>query len=293
MSARSRRRHRRTSRKRNPFLLALVVCVAVAALGVMSFGLWVISVAAEAPAIDELQPGRAGRELGRLCRRRLPARLHPVRRGADPGHPRQDPRGPPERHRRDRGRALLRPQRRRPRGRRPRRGREPRRRRGQAGRLDDHDAARPQPLHRRPRARPRAKDQGGEDRRGARGRPLEGVDPRELPELRLLRHRPRPHRGRGRGGLADLLQQAGERARPGPVGDPRRAPPGSLPVQPAAEPALGARPPQRGPRRDGQAGLRLRRRRRIWPSPSRSASIRGSATARSASPTSSTTSSSS
>jgi penicillin-binding protein 1A len=60
MSARSRRRHRRTSRKRNPFLLALVVCVAVAALGVMSFGLWVISVAAEAPEIDELRPVEQG-----------------------------------------------------------------------------------------------------------------------------------------------------------------------------------------------------------------------------------------
>jgi penicillin-binding protein 1A len=56
MSARSRRRHRRTSRKRNPFLLALVVCFAILALGVMSFGLWVISVAAEAPEVDELRP---------------------------------------------------------------------------------------------------------------------------------------------------------------------------------------------------------------------------------------------
>jgi penicillin-binding protein 1A len=60
MSARSRRRHRRTSRKRNPFLLALVVCFAVIALGVMSFGLWVISVAAEAPEIDELRPVEQG-----------------------------------------------------------------------------------------------------------------------------------------------------------------------------------------------------------------------------------------
>ena len=60
MSARSRRRHRRTSRKRNPFLLALVVCFAVLALGVMSFGLWVISVAAEAPPIDELRAVEQG-----------------------------------------------------------------------------------------------------------------------------------------------------------------------------------------------------------------------------------------
>ena len=56
MSARSRRRHRRTSRKRNPVLLTLLVCGAIAALGVMTFGLWVISVAAEAPPIEDLRP---------------------------------------------------------------------------------------------------------------------------------------------------------------------------------------------------------------------------------------------
>ena len=56
MSARSRRRHRRTSRKRNPFLLALVILGSVLSLVVMSFGLWVLSVAAEAPPIEQLQP---------------------------------------------------------------------------------------------------------------------------------------------------------------------------------------------------------------------------------------------
>jgi penicillin-binding protein 1A len=60
MSAMSRRRHRRTSRKRNPFLLALVVLVASVALCVMSFGLYVISVAADAGSIDDLQPVRQG-----------------------------------------------------------------------------------------------------------------------------------------------------------------------------------------------------------------------------------------
>ncbi len=55
MSARSRRRHRRTSRKRNPFLLTLVVLGATAALSVMILGGYVISVAAEAPPISELQ----------------------------------------------------------------------------------------------------------------------------------------------------------------------------------------------------------------------------------------------
>jgi penicillin-binding protein 1A len=60
MSAMSRRRHRRTSRKRNPFLLALVVLMASVALCVMSFGLYVISVAADAGSIDDLQPVRQG-----------------------------------------------------------------------------------------------------------------------------------------------------------------------------------------------------------------------------------------
>jgi penicillin-binding protein 1A len=60
MSARSRRRLRRTSRKRNPILLVLLVLGACVALGVMGFGMWVISVAAEAPPIEELQPVDVG-----------------------------------------------------------------------------------------------------------------------------------------------------------------------------------------------------------------------------------------
>ena len=60
MSARSRRRHRRTSRKRNPFLLVLLVLGATLSLFVMTFGLYVMSVAAEAPPIDTLQPVRQG-----------------------------------------------------------------------------------------------------------------------------------------------------------------------------------------------------------------------------------------
>jgi penicillin-binding protein 1A len=55
MSARSRRRHKRTSRKRNPFLLALVVFGAAGALLVMVLGTWVISVAAQAPPVQDLQ----------------------------------------------------------------------------------------------------------------------------------------------------------------------------------------------------------------------------------------------
>ena len=60
MSARSRRRHRRTSRKRNPLLLTLLVLGSTVALVVMGLGLYVISVAAEAPPIDELQPIQQG-----------------------------------------------------------------------------------------------------------------------------------------------------------------------------------------------------------------------------------------
>jgi penicillin-binding protein 1A len=60
MSARSRRRHRRTSQKRNPFLLVLLVLGACIALGVLGFGLWVMNVAADAPPISQLQPVDVG-----------------------------------------------------------------------------------------------------------------------------------------------------------------------------------------------------------------------------------------
>ena len=237
---------------------------------------------------------RPGLQLHRLRGRRIAAGLHPVRRGAHPGRDREDPRGPAAGHGRDRGRALLRAQRRRPRGHHPRGLREPRGRRGEAGRLDDHDAARPQPLHRRPRARPGAQDQGGEDRRGARGGALKGLDPRELPEHRLLRDRQRPHRGRGRGGGPDLLLEEGRQPRPGRVGDARRAAPVAVALQPAAEP-------------DGRRSSAATRCSRRWrsrttsPSPRYEDAIdradraqpRQPLRARSASPTSSTSSSSS
>src|SRR5918995_2125878 len=56
MSARSRRRHRRTSQKRNPVLIALLVTGSAALLVVLSLGLYVLSVAADAPSIDQLRP---------------------------------------------------------------------------------------------------------------------------------------------------------------------------------------------------------------------------------------------
>jgi penicillin-binding protein 1A len=60
MSARSRRRHRRAGRKRNPFLLTILVLGSALAFAVMGFGLYVLSVAAKAPPISELQPIEQG-----------------------------------------------------------------------------------------------------------------------------------------------------------------------------------------------------------------------------------------
>jgi penicillin-binding protein 1A len=60
MSARSRRRHRRTSRKRNPFLLTLLIVGSGAALCVLGLGLYVLSVAAKAPPVDQLRPVDVG-----------------------------------------------------------------------------------------------------------------------------------------------------------------------------------------------------------------------------------------
>ncbi len=60
MSARSRRLRRRASHKRNPLLLTFVVLGSAVALAAMVFGTYVISVAADAPDIDTLQPVRGG-----------------------------------------------------------------------------------------------------------------------------------------------------------------------------------------------------------------------------------------
>jgi penicillin-binding protein 1A len=56
MSARSRRRHRRTSRKKNPFFVVLVVMGSVLALGALGSGLWLLSVYNSAPSLASLQP---------------------------------------------------------------------------------------------------------------------------------------------------------------------------------------------------------------------------------------------
>ena len=60
MSARSRRRHRRTSRKRNPFLVVLTVLGSMLALGVLGSGLWLLSVYNSAPSLASLTPIKEG-----------------------------------------------------------------------------------------------------------------------------------------------------------------------------------------------------------------------------------------
>jgi penicillin-binding protein 1A len=56
MSARSRRRLRRTSRKRNPFLVTLLVVGSAFAAGVLGGGLWLLSVYDSAPSLASLNP---------------------------------------------------------------------------------------------------------------------------------------------------------------------------------------------------------------------------------------------
>jgi penicillin-binding protein 1A len=56
MSARSRRRLRRTSRKRNPFLVTLLVVASAFAAGVLGGGLWLLSVYDSAPSLASLRP---------------------------------------------------------------------------------------------------------------------------------------------------------------------------------------------------------------------------------------------
>jgi penicillin-binding protein 1A len=56
MSARSRRRHRRTSRKKNPFLMAVLVLASMLIVGALVGGLWLIGVYNSAPSIASLRP---------------------------------------------------------------------------------------------------------------------------------------------------------------------------------------------------------------------------------------------
>jgi penicillin-binding protein 1A len=56
MTSRERRTGRRTRRKSSKILLGVGVVFSIAAIAVLSFGIWVLNVAAEAPPIDELRP---------------------------------------------------------------------------------------------------------------------------------------------------------------------------------------------------------------------------------------------
>jgi penicillin-binding protein 1A len=56
MTQRERRRRRRSGRARNKVLLGIGVFATVIAVGVLGVGIWVLSVVAKAPPIDELKP---------------------------------------------------------------------------------------------------------------------------------------------------------------------------------------------------------------------------------------------
>ena len=245
-----------------------------------------------APSLANLSPITHGRRLEGLRRRRLADRGDPLRQ--DPAADRQleDPAGPEGRDGGDRGQELLQPRRHRPLGDRPRRlGGPDRRRQAGGGRLDDHPAARPQPLHRGPPGHAEAQDHRGAPGQRRGGPALEGLDPDRVPEHRLLRDQRGRDRDRRRGGRRDLLLQARPRSDPDRGGDDRRPAAGAVPVQPAPQPARGARPAKRGARRRWSSRERSARPNTRTPSARIWASTRDRSTAGSASPTSSTSSS--
>ncbi len=80
----------------------------------------------------------------------------------------------------------------------------------------------------------------GQARRGTRERAPrargQALDPRQVPQQRLLRRRRRTRDPRHRGRIPRLLQQARPPAHPRRERDDRRPPAGTQPIQPAAEP---------------------------------------------------------
>src|SRR3954465_589833 len=56
MSARSRRRHRRTSRKKNPFLVVILVLGSMLAIGIVGGALWLMNIYDSAPSLASLRP---------------------------------------------------------------------------------------------------------------------------------------------------------------------------------------------------------------------------------------------
>ena len=232
------RRRRRSSGggSSKAFLAFMVLGIVVVIAGLAGVG-YVVHIAASAPPLSSLKARAIARELARLRGRRHLARLHPERRAAPAAQALGHPAGRARRDHRDRGRALLQAQRRRLRGRRPRGGQEPAVRQD-AGRLDDHHAARPLALHLQ-RADLHAQDPRGQARRGARGRARQGVDPREVPGLDPLRHRRRPVRDRHQGRGEDLLLQGARGAQPARGRAARRHPPGHGHLLAGAQPGRG------------------------------------------------------
>ena len=145
------------------------------------------ALAASAPVARPPQADRPGRVVGRLRRRRLAARLHPVRHPphADPGQ--HDPADvkdatvaiEDERFYKHKGvdaegvvRAAI---------------KNIESRQDRRGRLDADDAARPHALHHQG-ADVQAQGPRGQARRGARERPRQGVDPQQVHQQRPVRH---------------------------------------------------------------------------------------------------------
>ena len=228
------------------------------ASAVASVGLWVLDVARRRRrSIDELKPidkgenstifAADGSRLGFIqsdsIREQVP--LDEIPEDAAAGH------------HRDRGRELLRARRRRLPGGRPRGGREHRGRRGQAGRLDDHPAARPQPLHPGPRGHHRAQDPArpSSPRSSRRSTPRSGsssstsTPPPTGPTTAAPRSASRPpSQVYFSKPVEDLNLRRG--------GAARRAAAGALAVQPASTAPTRRRERRNdGPARDVRAGL--------------------------------------
>ena len=240
-----RRRKRRRARARRRRKLGIAVFLVLVVVGVL--GTVGLQQRPRDPA--RLRPERPPacvdrRQLVHLRRRRLPARLDSGREEPPAGEPRRDEPVDGESDGRHRGQAFLRARRHRLPGHSARRGERHPSGPDRRGRLDDHAAARPQPLHQAPRADAEAQGRGSVPRRPAEQAPVEGLDPRELHEHRLLRQSRIWRRGRG----ADVFLAPREEALAAPSGPARRPPAGSVGLRPVQEPGARDRAPQPRPR---------------------------------------------
>ena len=176
MTARQRRRHRRSQGGSvgKKILLGFVVLFAIVDRALGSAGDLGAGRPRRRARIDTLKPAESGRQLARSSPPTAPASAtcsrassaHPVGLDKIPNGSQNATIAIEDENFYEHGGRRLR-------GDHPRRGRELRGRRGQAGRLDDHPAARPQPLHRGPRGHDRAQDQRGRDGARVRGRALQ------------------------------------------------------------------------------------------------------------------------